>query len=301
MLRLDLEALHVLDTVATEGSFAKAAAKLNRAQSAVSYQIRKLETALKVRLFNREGYRARLTPAGESLLAEGRALLAQARRVEALAESFKKGWEPRLEVVLDGILPMDPIMDALKAMADARIPTRIQVKVDFLGGVQERFEEDGADLMLVMDFRRGPGLTARALPEVERVLVAGADHTLVGLGEVTLSDLRSFVELTIQDSSPGRATDFTSRLFGGERVFYLSDFQTKRQALLKGLGFGWMPAHLVAGDLASGAMRELVFAGGSRSRFTPYLVHPADRPLGRAGRALEEALLSRIGEGWSGS
>ena len=193
MLRLDLEALHVLDTVATEGSFAKAARKLNRAQSAVSYQIRKLEAALRVRLFSREGYRALLTPAGHSLLAEGRALLAQARRVEALAEAFKKGWEPRLEVVVDGILPLDPIMDALKAMADARIPTRIQVKVDFLGGVQERFEEDGADLMLVMDFRPGPALAARALPEAERVLVAGADHPLAAMGQVTLSDLRSFV------------------------------------------------------------------------------------------------------------
>ncbi|WP_201347200.1 LysR family transcriptional regulator [Neptunomonas japonica] len=39
-MRLDIEALRVLDVVIQEGSFAKAAAKLHKAQSAVSYQIK---------------------------------------------------------------------------------------------------------------------------------------------------------------------------------------------------------------------------------------------------------------------
>ena len=61
-----------------------------------------------------------------------------------------------------------------------------------------------------------------------------------------------------------------------------------------GLGFGWMPAYLVEGELSRGVLREVPYEGGSRYAFAPMLVHPRDRPLGRAGAML----LSLLGETW---
>jgi len=43
-------------------------------------------------------------------------------------------------------------------------------------------------------------------------------------------------------------------------------------------------------ELASGALLELPYRAGSRFRFAPALVHPADRPLGRAGQRFLELL-----------
>lgn len=286
-MRPDLDSLQALDAVVREGGLARGAARLHKAQSAVSYQIGKLEARLGIALLDRRGYRVRLTPAGESVLAEGRRLLAQADQLGALAQQFARGWEPRLTVILDGILPLEPTLRALRTLAAERTPTRIQLKVEYLGGVQQRFERDAADLMLVKDYDSQPNLEARDLPEIECVLCAAANHPLARPRSVTLAELHEHVELSIQDSSGG-AND--RHRFGGERVFYLAGFDTKKQALLMGLGFGWMPRYLVAEELRGGTLCEVRFRAGSHYRFTPRLVRRTDVPLGPTGARLIELL-----------
>jgi DNA-binding transcriptional LysR family regulator len=289
-VRISLDAIETLEAIQDTGSFAGAARRLHKVQSAVSYSIRQLESALGVTLFDRAGHRAQLTEVGRAVLEEGRLLLSRARRLETLASRFQDRWEPRLEVVLDGILPIQPILQVLKRVADEAVPTRLQVKVEFLGGVQDRFEKDRADVMLVKDYTPSPALIPHRLPEVEAVLVASREHPLAHAeAPLELADLHRHVEITVHDSSESRRL-VNPHLFGGERVFYLSDFLTKKTALLLGLGFGWMPVYLVEEELASGALLELPYRAGSRFRFAPALVHPADRPLGRAGQRFLELL-----------
>jgi len=291
-MRPDIDALQALDAVIRHGGIARAAARLHKVQSAISYQIRKLEQQLGIEVLDRSGYRIRLTPAGEAVLAEGRRLIAQAEHVASVAQQFAAGWEPRLTVVLDGILPLEPTLRALKTLADERVPTRIQLKVEFLGGVQFRFERDAADLMLVKDYSAEPHLQAEVLADVECVLCAAARHPL-GLSErVSLANLHEHVELSVQDSS-GQGND--RHMFGGERVFYLSDFGAKKQALSMSLGFGWMPLYLIESELRKGTLREVRYRGGSRYRFTPMLVHRVDRPRGRTGVRLSELLRAEGG------
>ena len=218
--------------------------------------------------------------------------MARARAIETLADRFREGWEPALQIVIDGIMPMQPIMRALKAMADRDVPTRVSTRVEFLGGVSYRFERDRADLMLVKDFRKHPRLTVIDLPPLESVLVAAPEHPLAKAGDQAWSraDLRAHIQLAVQDSS-NRTESLDPYLFGGNRVYYLSDFYTKHQALRLCLGYGWMPRHLIEEDLRSGSLCELFLDEASRYMFTPYLVHPADRPLGRAGRLFLELIL----------
>ena len=64
MAKLSLESLELVDAIARRGSFAAAAEELGRVPSAVTYAARRLEEDLDVLLFDRTGYRARLTPAG---------------------------------------------------------------------------------------------------------------------------------------------------------------------------------------------------------------------------------------------
>jgi DNA-binding transcriptional LysR family regulator len=42
-----------------------------------------------------------------------------------------------------------------------------------------------------------------------------------------------------------------------ERAFYLSSHHTKKEALVMGVGFGWMPLYLVHKELRAGLLREL--------------------------------------------
>lgn len=287
---LDLDYVETLVAVVDAGSFARAAERLNCVQSAVTYNIRQLEGRLSVRLFERKGRRSVLTDAGRIILEEGRVLLSRARRIERLARHFRHGFEPSLKLVIDGALPLESIMRALKSLADEGISTRIQLKVEFLGGVQFRFQADEADMMLVKEYRASEQLVAQPLWEVTCALVAARDHPLAlhGGAPLSLFDLHQHVELSVHDASESGLPD--PHLFGGARVFFLSDFYSKKQAVLLGLGYGWMPLHLIDDELQSGALVELPFEAGSRFSFVPLLVYRSDRPLGLTGRRLVELL-----------
>lgn len=292
-MRIDIDAFNVLQVLVEEGSFAKAAERLHKAQSAVSYQVKKLEEHLGVQLFSRDQYRAELTSEGRVILAEGQRLLQHLANIEHLASRFSEGWEPKLELVIDGALPMEPIMTALKRMAEHQIPTKIQLNMEFLGGVQHRFERDNADLMLVKDYRTGPYYHPQPLPAITSVLVTSALHPLAQQKHISLPELQQHVELTIEDSSPNK-TYRDELQFGGDKVFYLSGFIMKKNALLKGLGFGWLPDFLVQEELLSGELVEVDFVGGSRYTFTPQLVSTLERPLGRAGKLFTELILEEF-------
>ncbi|MGB0468015.1 MAG: LysR family transcriptional regulator [Pontibacterium sp.] len=293
-MRIDIEALRVLDMVIEEGSFAKAAARLYKAQSAISYQINKLEEQLNVTIFDRSSYRATLTPTGKALWIEAKRLLQQAERIEKLAEHYAEGWEPRFDLVIDASLPMEPVMKAMKLLVEREIPTKIQVKVEALGGVQKRFEQDKAHMMLVKDYQPSAQLKAVPLPQVSFVLVASHTHPLAQQTHINLNQLLGHVELTIHDSSETTTDQLDEHQFGGDRVFFMQGFTSKKSGIQLGLGFGWMPEFLIRDELASGEFIELDYEGGSRSTFTPLLVYPTDQPLGKAGELILHSLLSEF-------
>ncbi len=287
-MQVSLDGLEALEAIAEAGSFAKAGARLRKATSAVSYAVARLEESLGAPLFDRSGHRARLTDAGRRALDEGRAILARARRLERLAEELRTGWEPSLAVVVDGALPLGPVLDALAALHQAAVPTNVALAVEYRRGVQARFERERADLMLVKDLAPSEALVARPLPEVELVLVAARSHPLGRrAGRLGPRALQEHVELTVQGSS---ATD--GPLFGGPRVHHLPDFPTKRDAVARGLGYGFLPRHLADDALRTGALVRLRVPGLGRQSFTPWLVHAADRPPGRAGALFAGRLLA---------
>jgi DNA-binding transcriptional LysR family regulator len=71
---LELEPLRLFLQVAATGSFSRAATLASSTQSAVSKRIGALERRLDVRLFERTGRGARLTPAGRRLLPRAEAV-----------------------------------------------------------------------------------------------------------------------------------------------------------------------------------------------------------------------------------
>lgn len=292
-MHLDLDALRILDTVVAEGSFAKAAARLNRTQAAVSYKLKKLEGQLRVEIFNRDNYRAELTPAGLVILEEGRRLLHHAQRLKSIAQSFDQGWEAHLEVVIDGAVPMDPVMHTLKLMTERKVPTRIRMKIEFLEGVQACFEADEADIMIVRDYRENPFHVVDHLRAIDFVLCVARGHPLAGRRNVRLLDLHEHVKLTI-NASRSRLDLSGTRSSDGPRVFYLSDFDSKKRAVLLGLGYGWMPTYLVEREIEEGLLEIVDFTNGPRYSFAPKFVTRSDRQFGRAGQLFKETLLAAM-------
>ena len=284
-----LDQLVVLDAIAREGSFAAAAAATHRSTPAVSYAIKSLEQALDLSLFDRSGHRAALTREGRLVLSEARAVLQRTRALGQTARLLTQEWESRLVIVVDGLLPQRRTMLAVQRLSELGAPTQVRVAVEYLSGVHRRFEQEQADLMIALDPPASAEHTQVDLAPIAVHLCAHRDHPLAALDTVTRADFAEHIELVVADS--GRSIDDqTHRLWlGSPHLFQVSDFHTKAQAVREGVGFGWLPEHLVHDDLDRGELVELPFEEGSIHRFQPRLIGRR-RPAGRAERFVVEAV-----------
>src|SRR5690242_17988341 len=132
----------VLSAVVEQGSYAKAAAVLHRSQPAVSYAIANLQEALGVKLLEIQGRRAVLTAHGDTLLKRARTVLRELDTVERLAQVLKRGWEPRLRLVVDAAYPR-PRLLAIVAEAHARMgDVQLQLEDAVLSGAEEAITEN---------------------------------------------------------------------------------------------------------------------------------------------------------------
>jgi DNA-binding transcriptional LysR family regulator len=289
--RFTLDQLLVLDAIADTGSFAAASRVLHRVPSAVSYTVQTLEEALGVVLFDRSGHRAALTAPGRRLLAEARELLVRARQLDDLATVLGEGWEPELQVVVDGAYPLDPLLRGLRVFGERGIPTQVRIDVEYQDGVLDRFEQDHAEFMIALGLEDGGRLKGTPLPPVEMVLVAAPHHPLAGARGLTRDALSAHVDLVVKDSSPAFARTPRKSFLGTRHVVRFSDFHSKRVALRSGVGFGWLPLHLAAEDIARGELAVLDLPDGNRWTYVPQLITRRDEPPGRAA-ALFIALLT---------
>jgi DNA-binding transcriptional LysR family regulator len=147
-MNLTLEALQILDAIARKGSFAAAAAALDKVPSAITYSIRKLEEDLDVLLYDRRGHRAKLTSAGEELLTQGRNLLHAAQDLENRVKRAASGWEADFHIVIDGIIRFEDLIPLIKEFEQQGCGTRIRISQEILSGVWESLITGRADLAI---------------------------------------------------------------------------------------------------------------------------------------------------------
>lgn len=81
---IDSDLLRTFLVIADQGNLTLAAGHLNRTQSAISVQLRKLEVGLGATLFSRTSRGMTLTPAGEKLLPSARSIVADIRQASTL-------------------------------------------------------------------------------------------------------------------------------------------------------------------------------------------------------------------------
>lgn len=255
-MKISLDALQILDAIDQRGSFSLAAAALHRVPSAISHAIGRLEQDLGVPLFDREGRKATLTPAGRTLLEEGRELLSSAAALECRVQRVATGWESRLVVAVDGIIPAARLFPFLHRFQEAARGTELKLTHEVLGGCWDALVAGRADLVVGApgDMPSGTGLETHALGLSDMVFCVAPDHPLAPAPEpIPSSALRRHQVVAVADSSrilPVRS----SGLLNGQPVLTVADIHTKHAAQRAGLGVGWLPRYLVQDDLQQGTL-----------------------------------------------
>ncbi len=295
---LEFDALRVFKAVVEAGSFSAAAKQLGRAQSAVSYIIRELESKLGGELFDRSGYRPRLTEAGRLLLPRIERLLQDAAVLRAAADALAGGVEPEVTLVIDSLYPMASLAAPLAGFSKQYTQVRLRVLVEPLGAAAQAVHDGGADLgILVALADRFEELEPHSTFTVELVPVAAPCHPLAqaqlrAQGPLELRLAREHLQMVLTDRSD-RTAGYDKGVHSSH-TWRLADLSLKRTLLLGGVGWGSLPRHLIADDLLSGQLVELLFSGWDGYDLPPHLraavVHKRGRSLGPAATWLRHAL-----------
>ena len=154
---LDLDALRSFVTGIECGSFAQAALRLSRSTSAVSAQLKKLESQCGAALVVKQGRHLALTAEGEKLMSYARRLLAlndetlRALQGERLTGEIHLGMQEDFgESLMPGILGQ---------FTRHHPQVRIVARVDRNGPLRQALAEEALDLALLWQTEdQGPGL-----------------------------------------------------------------------------------------------------------------------------------------------
>ena len=290
---ITLEQARALEAVARLGTIQNAARELGRVHTAVIYLLKCLEEQTELKLFEREGRRNRLTPEGEVALKFCRKLLETQREFANSCRQIKSGWEPSLKLIYDEVVDFDFISQALVKLKRLKSPTEIKILSAHLGEVEELFGREAADLMVTILPLQKLQIKSRKLRPISMLLVAHRDHPLARPRKERLGaeELNNHTFVTIS-TTPGQ-TGLGTEQMKFDSYFFVNSFVNKKSALLKGLGFGWLPDYLIQTELQKGTLRTLKTEIDNTHTLSPRLYYRNEETLGIAARHL----LSNIFEG----
>lgn len=174
MISITLKQMAYFEALAATRHFGRAASLSNVTQPALSAQIAEMENRLGVRLFERTGRAALLTPDGERLRPLIEKALAGARAVEAMAREGRDVLEGRFRL---GIIPtMAPyLLPSLLSAAAERFPRlSLEIREAKTGVLTEETASGALDAMLAAEPLGHPALKTLRLFEDRFFLAAPA-------------------------------------------------------------------------------------------------------------------------------
>jgi DNA-binding transcriptional LysR family regulator len=285
------DALQMIDTIAREGSFAAAARELGKVPSALTYSVRQLEDALDVLLFDRSSRQAQLTDAGRELLHEGRRLLQELDAVANRVRRVASGWETELAICVEDILSIPTMFELVQGFCETRDPpapggsssaarsaaaaagdprrptgppTRLRLRTEVLAGAWEALVSGQVDLAIGLgsDYPAPAGFELRPLGSVNFIYCVAPHHPLAAAAEPLTDDVLVHHRAVAVADTAQRFAPLTLNLLPGQDVLTVPSMRAKLEALLRGLGCGYLPEPLARPQVEAGRLvRKLTSRG----------------------------------------
>lgn len=291
-----MDQLRTFIAAADEGSFSAAGRKLRRAQSVVSATLANLELQVGFPLFERTGRFPRLTEAGQALLEQARLAAAGMDAFKAKARTLSEGLEPELAVAVDVMFPIEELTSAVQAFHQAFPATPLRLYVEALGAVLQPLLSGDCRVAIIGSLPEIPaGCASEFLVSVAAAAVVAPTHALAAMPAPVLRSVAGeYVQLVLSDRSSLTA----GRNFGvmSAKTWRLADMGAKHAFLRAGLGWGYMPLHMVEEDLRTGKLvrLELEMQPTVGPGFSMHAVHLMAHPPGPAGRWFVDRLKKQV-------
>jgi DNA-binding transcriptional LysR family regulator len=249
---VELNELQVLQAVAAERSFSRAATRLHRTQPAVSQAIRRLEDELGERLFDRSSKGGRLTEAGTILLDYAERLTRLKDAAESAVRELQELRRGRVvigvnEAAVHVLLPI--VVQFREAYPHAQVEMRRVQSRQIPGEVLNRSLDFG-----LVTFPPGErGLLSVPLGVDELVMLTHPTHPLARRRQVTMEEFGRQTVIAHNDPSPRR--ERVLRLFEQKHApiniqMSLPSLDGIKRAVEMNLGVALLPRRCALSEIA---------------------------------------------------
>ena len=279
---MTLDQLSALEAIVATGTFRSAAGRLNKAQSAVSHQIRKLEDELCFDLFTRDTYRPQLTPEGEVFHREALRVLQQFRTLKRTSEGLVGEFEAVVRVAVAATISLEPFLGLLADIGQRFPSTHIQVASEMMGGPLARLMQGEADL-IIAGLEGVPTDQVDTVP-VGSVVIQPVAHRRFPVAQMpgirTRAEMQGYTQVVVAGTGGREYEQSRDVLQSGQR-WTVSDFATKKSVIMAGLGWGGMPSHLIAEEVRNGDLIPLNVEGFAPRHTEVFAIRRRDQTMGR--------------------
>jgi LysR family hydrogen peroxide-inducible transcriptional activator len=239
---LSLRDLEYVVAVAEERHFGRAAERCNVSQPALSGQIRKLEEALGLVLFERTSRRVLSTAGGERVVHQARVVLAEAHRLLVVAgEGQAGGFSGRL--ALAAIQTLGPYLFplVLRQLRAAFPDVSLNLSEGRTADLLEGLREGRIDVALLSLPLEEAGLVIAPLFVEPFVLACPAEHALATGGPVSAADLAGPDLLLLDEGNCLREQALAACGAGSRAGRHATSLETLRSMVAAGSGYTLLP------------------------------------------------------------
>ena len=293
---MDLNALHLFVDIVDAGSLSAAARRRKLSRANLSHRLKVLEDQLGVQLLQRTTKSMQLTDNGAQIYGHARAMLREVAAVQDLVSSATNNVAGHVALSVSAGLGHLVLSDLIVAFK--RQHPEVTLDVVFSNQIAD-LVEDGIDIALRVMSVPPRNVNATPLADVEWIACADPAY-LQGRKRITvLEDLQS-VDIVCA-SAVGAPLKITGRYQGGSRSVQLDpvlrseNFLFLKQAILGGVGVGFLPRYMISQELEQGRLARLLeYYRLSIFGSKIFLITPQARRQGPATRALVDFLQTHL-------
>lgn len=287
-MNITLRQLRIFEAVARLLSFTRASEELHLTQPAVSMQIKQLEQAVGLPLFEQVGKRIHLTEAGHEMAQYSKrilAIMAEAEQVIAEMKGLSRG---RLTITVASTA--NYFVPRLWATFRAQHPdVNVSLDVTNRAGLIQALAENATDLVIMGQPPENLDLVAESFMPNPLVVVAPPSHALARKKRIPLGRLQQETFLVREPGSGTRS--LMERVFAEKGLelstpMEMSSTEAIKQGVEAGLGLALLSAHTLEMELALKRLVILDVEGFPVVRDW-YIVHRAGKRLSALAQAFK--------------
>lgn len=236
------EDLLTLITVYEEGSFRSAAEKLNKSPSTITYSIKKIEDKLKIKLFDRDSYRAKARPECEFIYLKALEIIEKNLNLVNYGEVLSSGVEANINMMICPYSDLSITAKIYKEFKKKFRNTNLRVKLDKYPMTKEKFYSEQLNICLTNLDLDEAEFEIKQFKVINLIPVATPEHFAHNKG-MDINEIEESTEIKLR----------------GEKLtqWQVLSLDAQKQLVSSGVGWAYLPKTLIQEELKKGTLKEI--------------------------------------------